>query len=61
MIRKHVDLIAIALLLSGIAVCSHAHNAMLLGVRSKRVWLATGYQAPRVIIPEVPRIPFARD
>jgi hypothetical protein len=60
MIRKHVDLIAIALLLSGIAFYSQARNATMLGVRSKRVWFTTSY-CPRVVIPAVPRIPFARD
>ena len=62
MIQKHVDLVAIALLLAAISVCYQARNSCILGLRSARtVWLTPQYQGSRIVIPAVPRIPFARD
>lgn len=62
MIGKHVDLVAIALLLGAMAICSHARNVVVLGLSSSRgVWLAPNYRGSHIAIPRVPRIPFARD
>jgi len=62
MIRKHVDLIAITLLLGAIGICCHARSAVLLGVSSSRgVWFVPHNHNSRVVFPEIPRIPFTRD
>jgi hypothetical protein len=62
MIQKHVDLIAIALLLTAISFCAHARNAFVHGIRSSRtVRLTSHYQGSRAVIGTVPHIPFARD
>lgn len=60
MIGKHVDLIAIALLLILMAVCRQARNAALLRLHSTRtVWITP--QGSRIFVPAVPRISFSRD
>lgn len=62
MIQKHVDLIAIALLLSAIAVFSHARKAVVLGLHSSRtVWVTAPHGSPRIMAPAIPRITFSRD
>lgn len=62
MIQKHVDLIAIALLLAAVSFCTHTRNAFALGMRSARtVWLKPYYQSPHVSLPLRPHIPFSRD
>ena len=62
MIQKHVDLIAIALLLTAISFYVHARNACALGLRSSHmVALTQHYQAPHVSLPAMPHVPFARD
>lgn len=62
MIRKHVDLIAISLLLGTFGICCHARNAFVLGLSSSRgVWLAPHNRITRIMIPEIRHIPFTRD
>jgi hypothetical protein len=62
MIRKHVDLIAIGLLLGGIAIYSHARTFVSLEMNSsKRMVFVHRHSDSRVIAPAVPRIPFTRD
>ena len=62
MIQKHIDLIAIALLLTAISFCAHARNEFVGTLRSSRtVWISPHYQGSRSFVPTVPRIPFARD
>jgi hypothetical protein len=61
MIRKHIDLIAIGLLLCGIALYSNARHWMILEVNSGKQLRFTRYHRPSVEIPEIPRIPFSRD
>ncbi len=62
MIRKHVDLIAIALLLGAVGICFQVRNCVVVGRTSARgVWLAPNYRGSHVMIREIPRIPFARD
>ena len=56
MIGKHVDLIAIALLLATIACYAHARNAFVLGIRSSRTVWATPHSRSTMT-----RIAFARD
>ena len=62
MIQKHVDLIAIALLLTAISFCSHAREAFALGLRSSHIALVRPhYQGSRWFVPALPRLSFARD
>lgn len=62
MIQKHVDLIAIALLLTAISFYVHARNSYAVALRTSRmVALTRHYQTPSVSLPAMPRIPFARD
>ena len=62
MIRKHIDLIAIGLLLGGMAIYSHARAFVSLQMGpSKRMLVLHHHSDSRVVIPDVPRIPFTRD
>ena len=61
MIRRHVDLIAIGLLLCGIALYSNARNLVVLEINSGKQVGFTRYHRPSVEFPEIPRIPFTRD
>ena len=62
MIGRHIDLIAVALLLSAFAICAQTRNAVLTGIRSSRhVWFSTHYQHFRDLTPVIPRISFSRD
>lgn len=62
MIQKHVDLIAIALLLTGIAFCAHLRNAFALGIHSSRtVWVTHHSLGSSTVLRAVPHIPFERD
>lgn len=62
MIRKHIDLIAIALLLTAFSFYSHARTGIMLGACStKATWFSAHYQVPRIVAPAPPRISFARD
>jgi len=63
MIAKHVDLIAIGILLSGIALYSAARDAMVVTVTSqKRIVVSSPRCRPPVAsVPEIPRFPYARD
>ena len=63
MIRKHVDLIAIGVLLGGIALYSSARDAMVVTVVShKRITFSPRCRPPVVTAPEIRRIlSYARD
>lgn len=61
MIRKHVDLIAIGILLCGIAAYSHARKVVVFEVNATRKIAITQYRCPTVVVPRAPRIPYTRD
>ncbi len=62
MIGKHVDLIAIALLLGALGICSHVANGVAFGLHSSLgAWRSPQYRGSHILIPESPHIPFARD
>jgi hypothetical protein len=63
MIGKHVDLIAIGVLLCGIALYSAARDSMVVTVTpQKRIILSSPRcRPPAVAVPEIPRFPYARD
>ncbi len=61
MIRKHVDLIAIGILLCGIAVYTHARKVVIFEFNPARTIGFTHYRSPAAAIPRVPRIPYTRD
>lgn len=62
MIRKHVDLVAIGVLLGGIAFYSGARRCMVLTVAPhKRITFVQRLRAPIIAVPEIPRIPYTRD
>ncbi|MBV9082534.1 MAG: hypothetical protein JOZ62_07665 [Acidobacteriaceae bacterium] len=61
MIRKHVDLIAIGILLCGIAVYSQARHVVVFEINSAKRIAFTQSRCPTVVIPRVPRIPYTRD
>jgi hypothetical protein len=61
-LSKHVDLIAIGLLLCGIALYSGMRHAMILNVvPHQRITITHGFRPPVVTLPPEPRIPFSRD
>ena len=61
MIRKHIDLIAIGILLWGIAVYSHARSVAAVELTPTKRIIISHYRSPRVFIPRIPRIPYTRD
>ncbi len=61
MIRKHVDLIAIGLLLGGIAVYTHVRSLMLFEFDPGRRMGFTNYHRSTVVIPDIPPLPYTRD
>ena len=62
MICKHVDVIAIAILLFAIALVSSARHVAVFAVDSGgRMTIYDRYHAPHVMVPEPPRLPFTRD
>ncbi len=61
MIRKHVDLIAIGILLCGIAVYSHARKLVVFEFNPPQSIGFTHSQRPTVVIPRAARIPYTRD
>jgi hypothetical protein len=62
MIGRHVDLIAVGLLLSAIALYYGARHAMFLAVVPyKRITIIEPVRPPSVVLPQVPRVPFTRD
>ena len=61
MIRKHVDLIAIALLLGGIALYSHARTCVALQANRLGAIRFTTYRSHRQPVVVVPALPYARD
>jgi len=62
MIRRHIDLIAIGLLLCGIAFFSATHRAIEMGLVSQKCFSMHTDFRPRVVaVPAIPRIPYTRD
>lgn len=64
MIRKHIDLIAVAVLLCGIAVYSRARTCIVFQVNHTagfRFSPRQPFHQPIVAIPKLPRIPYTSD
>jgi len=62
MIAKHVDLIAIALLMVGIGIYSHMRQTITFGIVSHSpVVLHRDLRAPEIRMPQLPNLPFSRD
>ncbi len=61
MIRKHIDLIAVGVLLCGIALYYHARSLVVFEFDPGHRIGFTQYRHPVVVAPPMPRIPFTRD
>lgn len=62
MIRRHIDLIAIALLLFGVALFSVANRSAAMGCLAvKYHGIRPAVKAPVIVMPEIPRISITRD
>jgi len=61
-IGRHIDLIAVAMLLFGMAIYSHAKNTLfLMGIQHQRIIINDHFRPPDVSVPAMPRLPLVRD
>ncbi len=60
MICKHVDVVAVAILLFGMALFSHARRAVSITGPHGRITIEQPYR-PEITLPKPPRITFALD
>ena len=62
MISKHVDLVAVGLVLFGMALVSHAEHFAFFTIQPRhRIVVYDRSGSPRVIVPPLPPIPYTRD
>ena len=60
-IGKHVDLIAIGLLLCGITFYAHVRSAINFEVSHARIGFTQRFHNPVVVTPRIPPTPFTHD
>ncbi len=60
MIRRNVDIIAVAVLLAGAAIFAHTRSVVFFNLDRGHIRF-THYHGPHIAVPQPPRLPYTRD